>query len=481
MFCGLTKNAATLSAFDFEASNGRLDETTILNSAFATPGRYVHEICKRLIRQTPNADTLVVANPLLPLQSRTLIDWFALSPAGPAAIVDRSDFPLAYALPRDVFDRGLDRFLPFLSMTDADADRRLVRMLVGTPVTSATIDIPAVAIDDTFAGTGAFACYRDRVWAWTEQCRCAVRTMERVPGWRDLPATFYLPYFAGDVLFAGLASRHVSTPLYRKIMVRDCYQDIWEQSGSSMEMVPIPSLTAGTDGTMPTEGEMFVAQARAGGNDAGRLVGYGRASRYYDRSPFHLIDQARFALGDSVLSADDLFYRKAPRPLHRCPRPVTPKRVLLCLQGSWALKRYPARNRSVLIRALRALGIDVSVLNLDEAGADGATVLHSRSTAQLRAALDDHHVFVCADTFDLHFARHVVGHPTVALFGSTWPGNSDSLHRAESRVLCGPLACTPCSATEFCALTRGHECRNYPPPHEVVAAILDMFDDLYPG
>ena len=104
---------------------------------------------------------------------------------------------------------------------------------------------------------------------------------------RGLPAAICLPYGAGDVLFAGLASRHVTTPLYRKIMVRDCYRDIWADSGSSMEMMQVSSSEVNYTGNQALEGAMYARQARKVGNDIDHFLAYGRASRIYDRSPFH--------------------------------------------------------------------------------------------------------------------------------------------------------------------------------------------------
>jgi hypothetical protein len=479
MFCGLTIDACKVAAFDFEPSNGRLDETKIFDSGWASPGRYVHEICRRMASHSPGADRLMVANPVLPMKSNTLVGWLTFAPAAPSVIVDRGGFPLAYVLPRQIFDTGLERFLPFLSMVDLESDCRLVGKLIGEEVYRARVDIPAVVIDNVYGGAGFFAAFDDKVMAWTEQSRAAVRLMERSADWRSLPTAIYLPYCAGDVLFAGLASRHVATPLYRQIMVRDCYRDIWVDSGSPMEMMQVSSSEVSLEGNQSLEGAMYARQARKVGNGIDHFLAYGRASRIYDRSPFHLIDHARFALGESLSSIDDLIYFKTPKPPRLSSRPLKPRRVLLCLRGSWKLKCYPDRPRSVLIRVLRSLGMEVSVLNVDEAGAEGATVVHGGSTAELRRLLDDHHVFVSVDTFDLHFARHVVGHPTVALFGSTWPGNSDSVRLPESRILCGPLACTPCGAADHCPLTRGSGCANYPPPHEVVAAVLDVFDRVY--
>jgi len=481
MFCGLTTHAGKVAAFDFQPSSGRLDETNIFDSAWASPGRYVHEICRRMITHEPNADTVIVANPVLPVKSRTLVDWLAMAPSAQVAFVDRGRFPLAYVLPRRLFDDGLERLLPFLSMVDSDIDGHFLAALTGMETKQMRLDIPPVTLDEAFATRGVFATFQDKVMAWTAQCRAAVRLMARAPDWQRLPAAIYLPYSAGDVLFAGLASHHVTTPLYRKIVVRESYQDIWKEGGSSMEMVSAPSSEVKYDGNQSLEGVMFARQAQKVGNGVDHFLGYGRASRIYDRSPFHLIDHVRFAMGESLSSIDDLFYFKKCQPARLCSRPLTSKRVLLCLRGGWKLKTYPDKHVRVLIRVLRSLGMEVSVLNGDGASAagDDATIVYSSSTAELRRLLDEHHVFVSTDTFDLHFARHVVGHPTVALFGSTWPGNSDSVGLPESRVLCGPLACTPCGATDHCPLTRGSGCANYPPPHEVVAAVLDVFDCVY--
>jgi hypothetical protein len=485
MFAGLTLNGSAATPFDFATSKGRLGFFDIFDSAHAPPGRTVLEIVRRLFQRDPSAAAVVVSNPLLPVKSVDLLKWCGDGCPCPGVIVDQGGVPLAYVLPRQIVDEGLEKFLILLSSGNEQLDARLLGHLAGQEALTMTVEVPALRNLPWITSRGFFS-HADKFAAWSEQCTAALRLIATNPGWRDLPFAAYHPYHAGDVLFFGLASRLTETNLYRRQVICKVYADIWADCGATMEMLPLdvpPPPQPRPADYQHTEGGLFFRDVRLLDQEVrdSNFITYARGSRDYNHSPFHLIDQARFALGQSISRAEDTFYARPPQVTHRCAMPRQPLRVLLCLQGGWALKYYPAADRRALIRGLIEAGCEVSVLDLPEAAAEGATVVSGGSTARLRGWLNLHHVFVGVDSFPHHFSRLVVGHPTVALFGSTWPGNSDAVAGYGYRTTGRGLPCAPCGEPDTCSTFGGSDCQNYAKPQDIVAAVLGLGDEVYQG
>ncbi|WP_044562854.1 glycosyltransferase family 9 protein [Azospirillum sp. B4] len=482
MLGGIAITGGRMAAYDFRFSLGALTPFDLLDSATAPPGRMVWEVARRVLALAPDADAVVVSNPLLAVKGKRLAallrDGEALR--CPAVLTDAETFPVAYVLPRALFDEGLGRFLCLLSANRAATDAQLLSQLTGRIVPRRRTPLKSVAPLPRITAQGYIL--GDNLAAWQAQCADAIRLIRARADWRRLPFAAHHPCHAGDVLFFSLASRLV--PPWRlafdaQVVCRD-YLDIFRDCGNRLAPIVLDIPPVSRTGET-SDGRYFLdSLAHIDAETRGRtFMVYCRFSKSYTRSPFNLIDQARFALGDPVATLADTLYHQAPRVHSRCPRPVRPLRVLMQLSGGWPLKTYPAGDARVLVRALICLGARVTVLDAPELAADGATPATGGSTERLAALIRDHHVVVSVDSFPLHFASQILGHPTVAIFGSTFPGNSDAPRRAGYRLPPPALPCGPCGGYKACPLDGGPECRNHPPPTTLVAAILDLAAEAY--
>ncbi|MBB6251572.1 glycosyltransferase family 9 protein [Nitrospirillum iridis] len=486
MLSSLAITADGVESFDFRFSTGLLTANDILDSATSPPGRYVWEVARRTLAACPSADAVVVSNPILPIRGSRLASLVLKGGAltCPAVVTDEATFPIAYILPRQLFEEGLGRFLCLLSVSRSAADAQLLSRLTGggfVPRRTSTLRAVGTLPESTPQGY----VLGDNLEAWLVQCVNAVTLMRTRDDWRQLPFAAHHPNHAGDVLFFSLASRLVPDGqlAFQRQVVCHSYLDIFQDCGNRLEpiVLDIPPAPRNTD---VGDGRYFVeslAHLPPGVAEETFIV-FSRYSKAYAKSPFNLIDHARFSLGDPVATFADTLYNRAPalgQPQHRASPPPTPLRVLMQLTGGWDLKTYPAKDRRVLIRALCDLGCEVSVIDQPEAAADGATVVTAGSTSALRSLLADHHVFVSVDSFPLHFASQVLGHPTVAVFGCTAPGNSDAPRRPAYRLPAPALPCGPCGCLDYCPLLMIRECTNQPRPAQLVAAVLELAHEAY--
>lgn len=481
MFGSLAITGSRIDAFDFRLSTGELSANAIFDSATSPPGRYLLEVGRRTVQAAPGCDAVVLSNPILPFSAATLAD---LVLAGgtvpvPAVICDQGGFPVAYALPRALFECDRDRFLNLLSATKRMVDGRLLEQLTGLTVVRPKVALRA--IDPLPLSSPQGFIFRDNPKAWATQCLKALELMERRPDdWASLPLAAHHPNHAGDVMFFSLATRLNQRLDYGRQVVCAAYLDVFLDCGNLLDPVVLDMAPVSRDGTLSDAGYFLDSLDRLDPRvwDESFVV-YTRFSKSYPVTPFNLIDHARFTLGESIAAFEDTLYGRAPVMATRSRRPVAPLRVLLQLNGGWPLKTYPEKDRHVLVRALVELGCEVSVLDLDDMAADGAQVVKAGSPASLRALLDDHHVFVSVDSFPLHYASQIVGHPTVALFGVTAPSNSDAPRGAGYRLPLPLMPCGGCGSYRLCPLTLQTYCGNYPRPDQVVAAVFELAAEIY--
>jgi ADP-heptose:LPS heptosyltransferase len=192
-----------------------------------------------------------------------------------------------------------------------------------------------------------------------------------------------------------------------------------------------------------------------------------------------LVDHARFALGDSLSRFEETVHARPTVPDHRSDRPVAPLRVLFHLNGGWKLKTYPAQHMRTIIAVLRGLGVEATVIDRPDLKDAGAQSVISEDSATLRRLVEEHHLFVGVDSFPHHFARLVMGWPTLGLFGNTKPCNSDALYGVSYRSSDQSLSCNRCGAYDTCPALGRQDCINYAPPERVVADILDLAGAIY--
>lgn len=484
MLAALAIGPAGTTRFDFSFGAGSFRDDEIFDSATAPPGRYVIELGRRVLAVLPATDHLVIGNPLLPLRAQQLSDWSRGLDGGPAIVTDAAGtFPLLYILPRALFE-ATERFLLALSTVAAAADARLLGLLAGQPCALQRSTLPALPPGSQLhiSGSAWILPVHQRADALRLHCLNTIRLIERNPRWRAAPVATFHPGHAGDVLFWSLASRSVETPLYRSHIVCQAYRDVAEAGGTRLDLIELRLPPLSQDPRIAHETRYFGGALEQLGPDflAETAVIFTRFLRQYAATPFHLIDQARFSLGDGIASAWRTIQHIATAPDARCALPPTPFRVLLHLDGAgWPLKNYPLADARVLCHALTQLGCAVTVIGQPGLGEVGARSIACGTAASLKAAIMDHHLFVGVDSLPHHFARHVMGWPTIGLFGSTKPCNSDAVAGPAYRSLGQFLPCNPCGGSDSCAVRGGSVCDNHAEPAEIIGAIAAIAREVY--
>ena len=481
---------------DFRFSRGAFRDDEIFDSGRATPGRYIAEIGRRLISRFPDAEWLAIANPLLPLPSGLLASWLAAPPHQAEIATDPQGFPVFYVLPRRLW-REVERFLMLLSVQDVMLDADLLCLVLGEAVGRRALPlerlgpIPARGANGWLNGDG-------RLVGLKLQAAAALKIIRARSDWRDLPFAIFEPMHAGDVLFMAMASTLVGETPFTRHIVCSSYADIPEACGSRMETLPLrlPWITRhgsatseevrrigspwlAPDGSV-AEGVYFSkALARLGPAAEENFIVFARILRLYYVPAFHLVDQARFALGESLGAFSDTLHGRANPVRGRCADPVAPLKVLFHLNGGWTLKTYPLQKMRRLIHALTEIGAEVSVIDRPDLVADGAVSVVSESSTALRGLIEKHHLFVGVDSFPHHFSRLRMGWPTIGLFGNTQPTNSDAAYEADYATSDRTLSCNRCGAHHTCPLNGDTECSNYREPEQVAADILAMAQRIY--
>lgn len=451
----------------------------VFDSANCPPARYLIEMGRRLLEACPTAVRLVIGNPLLPMTAAQLAGWMPAN-AGPAPVIlsDRASFPLLYSLPRRLFEEG-ERFLMLLSTCDGVVDRRLLSRFSGAeaervPVPSFEVgDYPISTVTGWFMGRGRQEMLRILALQ-------ALETIEARPDWRSLPFAAYLPYHAGSLLLLNMAARQVSGGLFDKVVACASYRDIVEASSGGLEPIWLRLPWLPRDNSVGELDYLIHAMKRLGPEiRQSHFFGFLRYSRLYDHTPFHLIDQMKFAVGHSMRREQDTVHGSAPLAQARATLPPQPLRLLFHLAGGWKLKSYRVDHAAALFRVLRALGCEISVIDQPALEQYGARSLASDSTALLTEAVRNHHIFIGVDSFPHHFVRHVLGWPTIGLFANTKPCNSDARQAEDYRAVVGTLPCNPCGANGLCPVLGAEDCANFAAPEQVVSAILSMARTLY--
>lgn len=468
----------TAQAADFRFSDGALREDEIFDSALAVPGRYIVEVARRLLARAPEADFLIIANPLLPMRGDLLRTLAGSAHAAPSIGTDPDGFPLFYCVPRRLAGE-LERFLLLLSAQDGALDAELIGAVLGETVALRAFSFGRMGTPPGRGPNGWLNGDR-RLEALKLQAGRALRIIRARADWRDVPFAIYYPMHAGDVLFVAMASGMVEASPFTRQVVCTSYGDIPGACGSRLETVPLKLPWISRDGSVSEATYFTHALDRLGPAADENFIVFSRILRLYYQTPFHLVDHARFALGQSFTDFGQTLHGGDNDGVHaRCARPAEPLRVLFHLNGGWGLKTYPKAAIETVIRSLRGMGIESSVLGRPDLAEAGAASFDSEDSATLRGLVEAHHLFVGVDSFPHHFARLRLGWPVIGLFGNTKPTNSDAAYSDDYRTSEQFLSCNRCGAYDRCPVFGGTECLNYAPPAKVVGDILTMAQRIY--
>lgn len=443
------------------------------HAAAATPGRYLAEMLRRLGDATP--DRVVAAcNPLVDFSANELgLLVHALRAAGAPRegfiVEDVAGLPLAYCLPRTV-DAGCFRFLGLLSCVATEVDAALLAALSGQPPRRHALSIavrPATGPDEFYITPAASRTYRGFAHQATQALQAAG------PGDRAaLRLAAVMPFNAGDVLFAALAWQR-SQGHCSALVVDRRYAGIAREAAPDLELIVIDLQPHAVDGVL--DWEWALAEYIESGLPAGHVYSYCRPSRRYDRQPVHLIDQYAFGMGDPCRSGS---YRGSrPEPFAVVPRLGGPKTIFMHFDGGWPMKIYPLHwQRELVVRCLDA-GCRIVCLTERSDQVDARVEQIRFSTlADLRAGLLESDLVIGMDSFPAHYATHVLGKPTLCLFSSTQPANSDAPPHAGYRALHQGLECTPCGTYSRCPRYGGDACWNFLSPDRVAEIAIAMLE-----
>jgi hypothetical protein len=485
MLLGLLHKGSTIALHDFEGlvrlvnfSLGTLDAGNVSrlpHAASATPGRYVAEMHRRLGAMGRGL-VCGVCNPILEFSETELglLAHYLLSARGSwdgLILEDGQGSPVGYVLPCRDPDEDT-RFLSLLSCVDAELDAALLAALYGA--SPARVKLPigyrvALGVEAFYSVPGALLTYR---WL-AEQGMRALRAAGK-EGARALRFAAIMPFNAGDVLFAALSMRRA--PGFCQALVVDRrYAAIAREAAPQLDLVEIELEPRRVDGVL--DWEWVLAERIKAGLPDGYVYSYCRPSRRYDRQRVHLMDQYAFGMGDGCSS--DSIRDRMPPSLALGPGD---RAVLLHFDGGWPMKIYPLHWQRDLVARLQSAGYRVTVCSEnDEALSAGVEQFRFTSLGHLKSRILESDILVGMDSLPAHYATHLLGAPTLCLFASTHPANSDAPAHPGYAALHQQLPCTPCGTFSRCPRFGGAECRNFTSPQAVFEAIETMWHSLYRG
>ena len=485
------------SLVNFRISKSKLSMHNMLDSAFSSPARYLLEMYRRLktLSKFPQEESYVVFNPRFHVNHIVLHEVIALLARQAlkdeiCIVCDRRDNPVAYRF-AGMPEAFQEKYLSLLSLVDArlDADylgffdRRQIRLLKCKSI-SAVVD-PENGFTE---GAGFRMLCRwpaEHARRWFEGAQAEVGAKkpltreEAMTRLQSLPVSAVMPYYAGDVLFCAIAACEAYF-LFDALMVCKDYLDILSSVDHKLASRgfewPVWRRNATKD---KDEVPYYMKLLNAFPNDS--LHYNMRVFRSYEQSDYHLIDQAAFALGASITSQDELVTRKRvrgrqPKPLKRAEQRW---KVLLHFDGGWDLKVYPIELQYELIDQLQKNGLEVTILSNRESCYDSVKVEAFQSLGQLKQLILDQHIVVGMDSFPVHFSEHVIERPSICLFGSTKPANSDSFRPGYYKALENGMSCRPCCGQKSCHRYKLPYCRNFVSPDVVSAAVFQMLAEVY--
>ena len=473
---------------NFSISKDSLSFEEIPDSAFATPARYVQEVFYRLCQMElqDQAEIKFIFNPIFETNRPSIysvLNELINTPLidGMAVFEDVNGLPVGYLFPAWLQqDEG--RFLTLLSTVDGSIDAALLRSLYLAETRRVRIDSLQLSRVDNCGFS--YRNFRD-IYLWGAEN--AVRVLDFRSGSGDsqtlathghvcrdaIPFTAIMPCHAGDVLFFALAFNNTRTHVSR-IAVHRAYADIVSDNAPRLSPVVIESTPPNRnngfqEGHATTEYGYFHQIKNFLPEDS--FYCFCRQSRNYNLTEFHLIDHFAFALGRHCYSKESLLVNSTPpRPRYSpCQKMEQGRmRILLHFDGGWLLKVYPEKLQTKLVDLLHAQGYEITILTSSAYENNKCRVATFSSYRDLVELIRSHHLLVGMDSFPCHYGAHILGIPTICLFSSTKPANSNAPRSSYYASLELGLKCRPCYAAKECPLYGGSCCRNFVSP-EVVA------------
>ncbi|MEW6676862.1 MAG: glycosyltransferase family 9 protein [Pseudomonadota bacterium] len=453
----------------------REDLLVLPYSSAATPGRYLAEMFRRMLEMDGAAGTIVV-NPYLELTTQELgiladelLAWRVSDRS--LLVEDATGTPIAYQIPKSVAYEYW-KFLNLISCVDADIDAELIALLSNNQPKRRKLEL------ECQAGCGALGFYSSTearyVYRWLTVGAVEQLQQKPRPDWGTLRFAAILPFNAGDVLFMSLAMRHTKG-ICTSIVVDRRYAAIQANTAPDLDCVVLDLKPRYIDGVL--DWDWALLESLKAGLPPSYLYLYCRPSRRYDRQPVHLIDQ--YAFGTGAFSQSSIVCDALPLMPIRAEGHYT-KRLFMHFDAGWPLKVFPVQRQRELLEKLQASGFEVTVcteLELQIGKPD--KLIRFTSLEELNAAISECAIVVGMDSFPVHYSIYVLGLPTICLFSSTHPSNSDACPNARYRALHQGLTCAPCGGYSRCPEFGGETCRNFVETEVVVSAVNEMWSAIY--
>jgi 2-polyprenyl-3-methyl-5-hydroxy-6-metoxy-1,4-benzoquinol methylase len=468
---------------NFRIAPHRLSAVDMLDSVFASPGRYTAEMLRRLVRHERSPEGYIVVNPRFAPSLEALnqaIDVAHRHRASRDVMVvhDRHGRIAATWFRHGIEDADVPT-LSALSALDPAVDRALLEAAFGwtTGVVGCEADFGGVDGNGFLLGSfDPVASAFPAVMA-VEALGELVRAHGHQEARRRVRQVAVLPFHAGDILF--LCQALQADPLASAIVVLREYADIVREVAPWLEVFELEAPAPGRDGYQPPNEQVLLvdmvkkarAQAARKGQRLDGVFHLMRPLRDYARTSFHLRQAAWFALGGDAEQEADIWpqWRTQPRQLRNTRG--RRERVVVHFDGGWSLKSFPYAHRQPLVSLLRDAGFHATVLGKPDPRLVGCDFEPFTSVGKFRELLTDSAAVVGVDSFPAHYAVHQ-GVPTLHLFGSTHPRNSEYPASSLTATLHHIQPCVPCGHPTTCKLDQSDTCRAFSSPHDIVAALL---------
>lgn len=479
--CIVSEPNATL--IQFRISPDRLGDTELIDSASASPGRYIGELLHRLRRLVPQARACLAFNPRLELPTevieRVLEQIRQLDLAATPCIVfcSAGDIPVAYLVRAAEVDVCPPVHFGLLTTEYGSLDHRLLSASFG-PGQHLRIE----SISDRLQPGNGFLLHHNQalhdptIWALQELER-ETTPEARAKLLQSGDRAAVLGFHAGDILFL-LQALALEQNSFRSVIVPPDYADIVSYLRPDLLCRIVPHPVPHRDGyhvvDEPAVLRDFIAALLHKSVYCGRFFHIVRPFfRRYNASRHHLREGLAFALGGSGHSLRALPPLSAASQRDYGLMRPQPGRVIVQFDAGWALKEYPPDRRGELLDLLLDAGYAPVVLGRSEPSHPAVPALPYTDLASFRVLLGSAEALIGSDSFPAHFA-HAYGLPTVTLFGNTKPANSRGKDSPRYRYLHHAMSCVPCDQTTRCALDSGSSCQALPRAGEVLAALREL-------
>lgn len=476
-------NEPGTTVVQFRITADRLSDTELMDSAAASPGRYVGEMMKRLRCLLPDAQACLVFSPRLAITAPIIelvlarMNQVDLA-AEPACVFSaRSGVPVAYLVRAAEIDSCPVVHFGLLSTDLAALDHNFLAATFG-----AAKHVEVSALTQNIPEENGFILHRNS--ALHDPTWWAIEQLLRDPtpvGRRKMLASgervAVLGFHAGDILFLlqALALEHTS---FHCVIVPPDYADIvaYLRPDLLCRVVehPVPHRAGYHVSDEPAVLRDFIAQLQIKSVYCGSFFHIIRPFfRIYSASRNHLREQLAFALGGA-----GYHLRKLPKlspPIERdyaLMRPQ-PGRVIVQFDAGWELKEFPNDRRGEFLDLLIDSGYAPVILGHAEPSHPAVASVPYTDLANFRLLLGSAVALIGSDSFPAHFAT-AYGIPTITLFGNTKSANSRGLESLRYRYLQRSLPCIPCNRTTGCAIDNGSSCLAFPRGTEVLDALRSM-------